>query len=469
MKPYGKSFDKNPTGANSANPKDDNSLWYFDPPSLTDKLLNYIGGLTKFSQANATALADGNVKVVCASLYPLEKWFVNNKLGTGLISDLLDDFALGIGENRINFIQVIQDYFSDLECEYSFYKQLHGAVINSGGAATRYVIAKNYNDIEGYLAQDSINQTNTVCFVLTIEGMHVLNTGLGKEPDEMTVLSNLDKIKNWEFCPFFVTVAHHFWNNLCGHARSLTGIVGQEADQSDHLGAGFTELGFKVVDRLLDRSQGKRILIDIKHMSAVARQQYLQKLNTDHKNEGIPIIMSHAAANGYRSLNEPVIDITETGNLLLHEDINFYDEEILAMAKSGGIMGLQLDERRIASPETLHNTPHSLFRNKIMHYRSQLLWNQVQHIAELLNNNGMFAWDNIAIGSDFDGIIDPLNSFWTEKEMPYLADYLERHAFNYMQGRGKTALSAQNQLSAHEVITRIFSDNAMRFMKKYFI
>ena len=103
-----------------------------------------------------------------------------------------------------------------------------------------------------------------------------------------------------------------------------------------------------------------------------------------------------------------------------------------------------------------------------MHYRSELMWNQVQHIAELLDRDGMFAWANMAIGSDFDGIIDPLNSFWTTEEMPYLADYLERHAHNYMEGRGKTVLKPFNQLQPHEIIARIFRDNALEFFRKWF-
>ena len=104
-----------------------------------------------------------------------------------------------------------------------------------------------------------------------------------------------------------------------------------------------------------------------------------------------------------------------------------------------------------------------------MHYRSALMWNQVQHVAELLDQHDLFAWDCLAIGSDFDGIIDPLNAFWTEEEMPFLADFLERHAFNYMQDRGCIRLKSYNQLAPHEIITRIFGDNALRFMKKWFV
>lgn len=446
LKPYGKSFNLHPAGQNSSNPKEENSLWHYNPPGVADKLLNYIGGLTKFSQANASSLAYGDVKVICTALYPLESGFVKTKLGTNIIGDTLQNFVTGIGKNRIDYLQQITDYFEDVEREYNYYVQLHNVAVEG---PMKYIIARNYSDIE---AADE----NTICIVITIEGLHVLNT---TAPDEQ-VLANVDKLKAWTYKPFFVTVAHHFWNRLCGHASSLSGIVGSVTDQSENINTGITELGWKVIDKLLNNEN--RILIDIKHMSALSRQQYLATYPQ------VPVIMSHGAANGWRNMNEHVVDLKDTGYKLLQEDINFYDDEIVIMAKSNGIIGLQLDERRIAGAATLSDTPHSLFRNKIMHYRSALLWNQVQHIAELLDKNDLFSWDNMAIGSDFDGLIDPLNAFWTAEEIPFLSDFLERHAYNYMETRGKQVLKPFNQVSANEIVSRIFSDNALRFMKQYF-
>jgi hypothetical protein len=88
MKPYGQSF-KNPsgTGANSSDSSDTTSIWHYDQPSLKDKLLNYVTGLTKFRQADFSSSLYGSVKVVTASLYPLEKGFVKNRLGSSQISD----------------------------------------------------------------------------------------------------------------------------------------------------------------------------------------------------------------------------------------------------------------------------------------------------------------------------------------------------------------------------------------------
>lgn len=101
-----------------------------------------------------------------------------------------------------------------------------------------------------------------------------------------------------------------------------------------------------------------------------------------------------------------------------------------------------------------------------MHYRSELLWFQIQHILELLDNEGLFAWNCMAIGSDFDGIIDPLNSFWTTEELPYLADFLERHAYNYMQTAQFKV--ATNKIDADIIIERVMSSNGLDFLKANF-
>ena len=204
-------------------------------------------------------------------------------------------------------------------------------------------------------------------------------------------------------------------------------------------------------------------------MSALARKEYFSLLATEFVDEAIPIIVSHGAANGLRSMDEPVADGLETANKLLAEDINIYDNEILMVAQTKGIFGFQLDERRIASESTLKNVKHSVFVNKIRHYRSELLWNQVQHIAELLDRHNLFAWDCMAIGSDFDGIVNPLNGFPTEETMPHLQEYLERHVNNYMNEKGKTALKSFNQISASEIVNRIFTTNGWEFFKRWFV
>ncbi|MBT8178818.1 MAG: peptidase M19 [Eudoraea sp.] len=468
LKPFGKSFNYKPTGVQGSRRSSKRSLWYFDPPSVFDKLLNYATGLTKFSQSNFTSLAIGDVGVVCVSLYPLEKWFVRNKMKNELILDLASNFALGIGDKRIDYIQGIQDYYRDLENQYAFYRQLDGKIIRLPQGIFRYKLVRNYREISDLQkAAESDRGIQTICVIVTIEGLHVLNTGLRKPHDEEEVMNNLEKIRDWKYRPFFVTFAHHFWNHLCGHAESLTGIIRKFADRTEGMDLGFTPLGLKVLRRMLDNGDGKRMLVDIKHMSPKARKEYYELLDSEEALfKDIPIIVSHGACNGLKSDEEPIVSFPETGDKLNPVSINFYDDEILRIAKSEGIIGLQLDERRIASPGTLKETKKSVKRNKIMHYRSALLWNQIEHIATLLDANGYFAWDCMGIGSDFDGIIDSLNGFWTASELPYLADFLERHAYNYMQN--PKLVRPENRIAADEIVARIMGRNAQEFFRRNF-
>jgi microsomal dipeptidase-like Zn-dependent dipeptidase len=465
LKPYGKSFNKE-IGKNSNKRRDPNSIWHYDSPNFFEKAIQLLCGVCKFTQADCSTLANGNVRVVCASLYPIERGFFRNDLGTGVISDLAASFTTSVGDKRVDYIQSINNYFQDLEREYQFYVQGENKVVNTESGGFKYVLAKDFTTIEEHIGSDQ----KTIIIVLSIEGLHVLHSDYDK-PSEAQSIANLRAIKQWDHVPFFVTVAHHFNNHLCGHARSLFDIIGKKTDQRLNMNEPFFEFGRNILRELLDDTNGKRILVDIKHMSARSRKEYIDMVQSpggEFYGKNIPIIISHGAANGFRSMNEKVIDIKETGSTFMDEDINFYDEEIVALAKSGGIMGLQLDERRIADKETIKRTKNSMWITKIRHYRSSLLWNQIQHIAELLDQHNLFAWDCIAIGSDFDGMIDPLNGYLTHETMVHLEEYTERHAHNYMQDRGKLMLKPFNQLAADEIVQRVFHSNAMSFMRKHF-
>ncbi|MBC9798079.1 membrane dipeptidase [Sinomicrobium weinanense] len=467
LKPFGKSFNYEPVGINHPHRSRLNSIWKHDPPSIGDKILNYLTGLTKFRQSDFTSLARGGVRVICASLYPIEKWFFVNRIKNEFIRDITANFATGIGKNRVDAVQAMTNYFKDLEQEYDFYRQLDGKVIRLPEGKFTYRIVNSYAEIKALQKQPSKN-INTICVVLSIEGMHVLNPDIDKKPGEASFLNNLQKLKNWEHPPFFVTVAHHFWNHLCGHSESFSGLVKKKVDQTEGLNTGFTPLGKKIITRLLDRTDGKRILIDVKHMSPVSRNEFYQMLENNPGFKDVPVIVSHGAANGLRSFGDKTAEGSEVAGKLNPVDINIFNDELIRIAKSEGILGLQLDERRIAGKETLEEVKHSVWRSKIMHYRSELLWYQVQHILEVLDHAGLFAWDCMALGTDYDGIIDPLNSFWTSEELPYLADFLERHAYNYMESDAPELRVKENRIEADEIVARIFSENALRFLERHF-
>ena len=466
LKPYGKSFNYKKKGWNNPHRSRRNSIWKYDPPSLTDKLLNYVINLTKFSQSNFTSLAKGDVRIVFASLYPLEKGFFVNDIKSDFLRDLTGNFATGIGKKRIDAVQAMTNYFQDLEREYDFYKQLNEKIIRLPEGQFRYKLVNNYSEVEDIFKEDQIGP-RTIAVVFTIEGLHVLNSNLNKPPNETDFLKNLKKIKAWDTPPLIVGLAHHFWNHLCGHAVSFTNLVAKNVNQLEGMDSGITPLGLTIIHELLDTTNGKRILIDVKHMNTKSRNEYYALLEGNQNYSNVPIVVTHGAANGMPSASDNKQKGSSVAHKLNNVDINFYNDEIIRIARSKGIFGLQLDERRVASKQTLKETKKSVRRSKIMHYRSELLWNQIQHIAEVLDTEGIFAWDMMAIGSDFDGIIDPLNSFWTSEELPYLADFLERHAFNYM--KTSKFKKSENKIDADDIVNRIMSSNGLDFLKRNFI
>lgn len=455
MKPFGRSFKtdqqhQNPRLTSPAN------VWFHDKPSLFDKVLNFAAQLTKFRQSDFTSSRTGQVRVVVASLYPPERGFFVGKLGTGPVGDVVLDLATGLGQQRIQAIQGQQDYFLDLLAEYQFLRDLDGQLVTlPSGEKARYRLCGSCAEVEA-----ALQEPESLAILLSIEGAHAFGSGLDPQnhPAQLdTLRAHVQAVKAWAHRPLFITFAHHFYNELGGHAASLTGLVAKVTDQSMGLGTGLTALGKEVARDLLDNSTGRRILIDVKHMSRLCRQHYYQLLDEEYAGQAIPILASHGAVAGNDTDRQ----------LFLDADINFYDDDLLRIARSGGLLGLQLDERRIGSPAALRRARGQVLRRKILYNWARLVWNQVQHVAELLDSHNLFAWGSLALGTDFDGIVDPINGYWTHEQLPALSDYLLMHAHNYLASSPPLTLAANRAVQEEEIVSRLLADNALAFLLKY--
>jgi microsomal dipeptidase-like Zn-dependent dipeptidase len=286
--------------------------------------------------------------------------------------------------------------------------------------------------------------------------------------DPHEVLVNVDKVKQWEKKLFFIGLTHHFNNEMVGHARSFDGLVGKVCDQAEGLDEGFNELGWNVLRKLLDNADGRRVLIDLKHMSVKARDEYYQFLLEEYPDEVIPLLVSHGAVNGLRSHREKVEDDLFNFGKFQSNDINFYDDEIIRVGRSNGLFGIQFDERRLGSKLELKKTGPNLERRKMLFHKSKLVWNQIQHIAFVLDQIGLFAWGIQCLGTDNDGMINPLNGFWTAEDMPLFDSYLEKHAFNFITSTQAEALNDYNKIQASEIVERFMKGNAYEFLKRNF-
>ncbi len=121
-------------------------------------------------------------------------------------------------------------------------------------------------------------------------------------------------------------------------------------------------------------------------MSILSRQEYYSLLYSNYSFEKIPIIYSHGGVNGFKSFNNPV-GIGST-SLFNEWDINLFDDEIILIAKTNDIIGLNIDQRVMSSKNAIHkfkNDNH--WQDKMIRMKnwSGLIWNNIQNIAEVLD------------------------------------------------------------------------------------
>ena len=464
FKPFGHSFRFDPNGINSTNRGRKNSIWHHDPPKGLDLVVEKASGVSKFRQTDFTNLMLGDVSVVILSLYPLEMGFVKNKLGKNIVVDALVNFVNSISKPFIDHAQARKGYFADLQLEYEFLKKLDNRVMSIDGRKAKYKLIKSLDEIE----ENEEPGVYTIFVLVSIEGGHVFECGIpGKKAVKAEVLKNITTVKNWDYAPLFVSPAHHFYSELCGHAESITvDVVDWVTNQEHEMNTGFTDLGREAVKLLLDKEKGNRIYIDIKHMSSKSRKEYYAMLDGEYQNENIPIVVSHGAVNGWESFDNPKSKNNQhLKRKVLAADINIFDEELVRIEESNGIFGIQVDERRIASKSEL-KASNLLFGSirKRKRKKSKLVWNQIQYIAELLDKKGLPAWDIQSIGSDFDGGVNVVNHFWTSKEFPELSNYLEYHATKFMNQRGRS-FKEFNQLDPEEIVDKFMGGNAEAFLR----
>ena len=322
--------------------------------------------------------------------------------------------------------------------------------------------------------------------VLTVEGGHafcsqneIRNDNSAGKSDSLQ--KGIDRFKAFrdEHFPMFITLTHIAFNYYCNQAYALPNLmIGFPFRRKDFLpkSNGIHPKGVELINEALEGDPNKRVLIDIKQMSLVSRTQYYEMI----KNKNIPILASHMGVTG--------ISRTEIGShiwklLSKHNrvrvryktvpayaghtqfnpnSINLYDEDIVTIMQSKGLIGVSMDERILGSsnskfgefvfPEEfetafigcacssfLNDNPTCkdeeednvqledegvvpVGENDIVTERHSggdinYLANNIIHILKVgFQNNIDQPWKYITIGSDYDGLINPIDKNRTKRK-----------------------------------------------------
>lgn len=467
---------------------------------------NCPNGRTKtYIQSDFTSLRQGGVKVAFTAMYPIEQgWF-----------DLLEALGIDDEDKMQTLLDSHQKDTSNKDLEYT---ELQKSLSTFGIASKlidqiieilgflitflpkRYIkqimspdykyfdyLIKELNYLQNQCSQSSVpaqipknnddlikllNDPSKMVVIPTIEGAAALVSGNAQnirngEIQYSDIEKNAIYVKN-STSVFFVTLSHHFYNSLIGHAQSVYGSSRIAIDQMYGKGNIISADGQKLIELLLSinsyKNAGRRILIDIKHLSLAARIQYCKLIsdyNIANPNDQIPIISSHSAFAG-------VDNISEIG--LFKGDYSYYEvniatQEVVAIYNSKGLIGLNFDKN------VLSHKPHELSRKEIESWTKEQwaqlfvdnLLGMVEAAKKIVPNLNATIWDIFAMGSDFDGFINPVNCFPTAASFPFLEPVLVK-----LLDSSSKFKQLSFGISAQDVVSKFMGQNAINFLKKHY-
>lgn len=424
--------------ADKKNPWENVSVW-------VDDLLFRENNRILHSQASFQQLKDGDLGLAVMPLYSTERGFV--KAWLLRLIDLLTKKISGklfraIRSNKKTYWEQAQDYYQHLQ-----------------RAATEKEYAGSENVNFTYCFEDIVPGKMNI--IISMEGAHSF---LDTEED-VAIPSGIDKIiarikKYKQRVPtegypriFILNLTHLTYAPFSNHAFGMKMITHKDFIPQ---GKGLSPAGLRVMDTIVGYDKDSYpILIDIKHMSLQARKEYYELRRTRYPK--IPVLASHAGCTGISWDNIPdyiteirspwlnhrkcnVVSFRTKPKGLLPEtefnpwSINLYDEDIVEIFNSGGIIGLSLDQRiigcgkvaneKMSKEETYQGVKPTrplyyfnpfepkAIQDADLHFRH--FCNTIFHIVKtgekLRNPDVPFdPWKQIVIGSDFDGMIDAVD------------------------------------------------------------
>lgn len=167
--------------------------------------------------------------------------------------------------------------------------------------------------------------------------------------------------------------------------------------------------------------------------------------------------------------------------------INFCDEEVKAIYDSDGIIGLNLDRRILGFTMPNYNRRYKKNLRRLFegiynadtyklpdgtpitftdYYQAEPLLRNIFHVIEVSGRKDATAWDHIAIGSDYDGFIQPVRLAPSAEYMPSFQEKMVLFAQLFAEIHNRQPLLYG--LSAQKAMNKFFYTNGRDFMFKYF-
>jgi hypothetical protein len=464
------------------------------------------------SQSSLSQLQAANVNLVGVALYALEGKIAEELLRMGFIKN---GKVKEINPDKLTVMQKGNNYFALLQKELDFL-----LANTNGGNGKKFKLIKK-------MSEYNKNDTNTIHGILVIEGLHGLLNDPSASNAKQTFIKNLDAFTA-KHRLFAANITHLQNMPLANHAFGMQFL---NKTSFYPTGNGITPLGVELIKVLYS----KNILIDIKHMGLWSRiGLYIIRNN---ENINLPIICTHAGITGISKdeklhylFEKPIKRNGVVWETVFYKkrglvpnsafnlsSINLYNEDIIEILKSKGLIGISLDKRIIGFPavdasysqgtypsdlEYISIQEEKIFfdnhivtklermeedenrfmtsdeaetqtQTTMLEVHPYYFWNQVIQILKVAKDNptkGLTVADaskRICLGSDFDGLINPIDCCKNVTDYNSFKQILKNVASpkSFWTNTG----FAKGELDVDVLVEGIFFNNADAFMQKNYV
>ena len=463
------------------------------------------------SQASLTQLMDAGLNLIAIALHPPEAAMMND----GLIQKIAEeDQTHFIDNDKIDAIGTGDIYYQLLNEELD---HLENHLQHLG---------KKLKILQHFGEYDPAD-TQTIHAIINVEGPHAFyGRRSGRSLDEIMTdfeANFRDFTENRGVRIFALNIAHLEKNDFCNHAFGIQ-IFKQEPFFP--LGTGISNEGLQ----LLEWMKEKNIFCDIKHTSLFARKTLY---NLGWHGGNWPLVCTHAGLTGihseqryryllqHRVFGEGFLRVKHykplgylEGTSFNPSSINLYDDDVVTIIRSGGLIGLSMDQRILGSPEDemmgigyldeiyeeevisagerewfrgskadrktvdddkvlkLNDIKTERDRRNSYNFHARHFLNHVFHLFQIARTNGIadsVIAKRICIGSDFDGMINPVDSCKNVTELPAFKQLLLDEFINWeAEFEYETGFRVSDIISPQDLLDNIFYRNGRDFLQEWY-